>query len=83
MQFDANATKLILKLNFRFCRNLVLVLELKDYTEKAVYVGDTAGDEQSARDAGIPFIFCAYGFGQAKSPDAIINSFEELKDILL
>ena len=59
------------------------VIMKRNGVTKAVYVGDTAGDEQSARDAGIPFIFCAYGFGQAKSPDAIINSFEELKDILL
>ena len=59
------------------------VIMKRNGVTKAVYVGDTAGDEQSARDVGIPFIFCAYGFGQAKSPDAIINSFEELKDILL
>lgn len=59
------------------------VIMKRNNITKAVYVGDTAGDEQSARDAGIPFIFCAYGFGQAKEPDAVINSFEELKNILL
>lgn len=48
----------------------------------AVYVGDTAGDEQSAREAGIPFIFAAYGFGEAVSPDYTINSFAELVEIM-
>ena len=27
-----------------------------------VYVGDTRGDQESAIEAGIPFIFAAYGF---------------------
>lgn len=31
--------------------------------DRAVYVGDTAGDLLSARLAGLPFIYAAYGFG--------------------
>ena len=46
--------------------------------ESAIYVGDTAGDEKATRDAGLPFVFASYGFGQAKDPDAIAASFEEL-----
>lgn len=45
---------------------------------KAVYVGDTEGDEQASREAGIPFIWARYGFGTAQTPDAVINSFSEL-----
>ena len=37
-----------------------------------VYVGDTAMDERSAREAGCPFIHAAYGFGESESPDAVI-----------
>lgn len=47
---------------------------------KAVYVGDTAGDEESARVAGIPFVFAKYGFGEAKSPDYVIEEFAQLPE---
>lgn len=49
-----------------------------------VYVGDTAGDAKSAEDAGIDFIYAAYGFG-AVSEDryvAKIDSFSKLEKIL-
>lgn len=49
---------------------------------RAVYVGDTGGDEQSARVAGIPFVFAAYGFGEAAAPDYTVNSFEELPALM-
>ena len=47
-----------------------------------VYVGDTALDEQSAREAGVPFIHAAYGFGTAKAPDAVIASPAELAALI-
>lgn len=48
-----------------------------------VYVGDTMGDYDSATKAGVPFIFCSYGFGVVESGQvATINNFEELKDLL-
>lgn len=47
-----------------------------------VYVGDTTGDERSARDAGIPFVFASYGFGSSVSPDHIINKPTELLSCL-
>lgn len=46
-----------------------------------VYVGDTQGDLQSAIDAGIPFIFCAYGFGSAAHYDEKIDRFSDLADL--
>ena len=49
---------------------------------RAVYVGDTAGDEESARVAGIPFIYASYGFGQAINPDYTIKAFSELPAIM-
>lgn len=57
--------------------NNKLIMQRNGIT-RAFYVGDTAGDEQSARDARIPFIFAAYGFGQAKNPDYVIQAFSEL-----
>lgn len=48
----------------------------------AYYVGDTQGDCDSARFAGIGFIHAAYGFGQVDSPDAVINTFSDLLKLL-
>ena len=45
-------------------------------------MGDTAGDEESARVAGIPFIFAKYGFGEAKAPDYILDAFSNLPELM-
>lgn len=46
-----------------------------------VYVGDTTGDLQSAKYAGIPFVYAAYGFGAVDEYDFVINKFSDLKNI--
>lgn len=46
--------------------------------ESAAYVGDTQGDLDASVQAGIPFIFAAYGFGAPERWDAKIEQFEEL-----
>lgn len=61
--------------------NNKLIMKRNNVT-KAVYVGDTEGDEKSARDAGIPFVYAAYGFGTAKAPDYVIEEFAELAGIV-
>ena len=62
--------------------NIRLVME-RNSVERAVYIGDTAGDESAAGQARIPFIHAAYGFGQAVSPTASAFSFPELTQALL
>lgn len=57
-----------------------IVIERNGF-KNPVYVGDTAGDRQSAIDAGIPFIFASYGFGSVEDYDGIIHTFKELKDL--
>lgn len=48
-----------------------------------VYIGDTMGDYDSATKAGVPFIFCDYGFGKVESGQiATINNFGELVNLL-
>ena len=57
--------------------NIRLVME-RNNTAKAVYIGDTAGDESASREAGIPFIHAAYGFGKALAPDGAVTAFSDL-----
>ena len=44
----------------------------------AVYIGDTQGDLDAARQAGIPFVFAAYGFGSPAEYEAKIETPEQL-----
>lgn len=46
---------------------------------QALYVGDTAGDEAAAAEAGCEFLFAAYGFGQASQSARRLESFAQLQ----
>ena len=50
--------------------------------EDAVYIGDTQGDLEASRRAGIPFLFCTFGFGTPEAYDASIDSFDQLPKVL-
>ena len=54
-----------------------LLMEKHGITD-AVYIGDTQGDLEACTKAGLPFIFCAYGLGQAERYDWKIEAFEDL-----
>ncbi len=43
-----------------------------------VYVGDTWGDANASKEAGVPFVYARYGFGEVKEYDYVIDSFGEL-----
>lgn len=60
--------------------NCKLVMERNGFTS-AVYVGDTQGDADAAAFAGIPFVFCEYGFGNADHCDYSIRKFPELLEL--
>ena len=57
--------------------NCKLVMERNGVTS-AIYVGDTQGDAEASAFAGIPFVYCAYGFGQPETYDYRIENFSEL-----
>lgn len=57
--------------------NIRLIAE-RNNLQSPVYVGDTAGDANAAKEAGVPFIFARYGFGDVKEYDGVIDSFGEL-----
>lgn len=59
-------------------RTLMERNNLKD----AVYVGDTQGDADACKEAGIPFVFAAYGFGDVPDAKMKINSLFELLDLI-
>lgn len=47
-----------------------------------VYVGDTKGDALACRDAGIPIIHAAYGFGSFDGAAATIKNFRDLPAVI-
>ena len=47
---------------------------------KAIYIGDTAKDQEAAQVAGIPFIHAAYGFGKTVRPEGVIGALAELPE---
>ena len=58
------------------------ILIARNHLKNPIYVGDTAGDYQSAVDAGIPFIYAAYGFGEVRDCDYKIQSIRELPEVV-
>ena len=55
---------------------------IQEYHLKSpVYVGDTLGDFNATKTAGIPFVFASYGFGQVPSPDYTIHCPGDLLNI--
>ena len=48
----------------------------------AVYIGDTQGDFVATEEAGIPFIWAAYGFGDPAGAAARIDDIRRLPQIL-
>ncbi len=57
--------------------NIRLVIE-RNNLKSSIYIGDTDGDSEAARYAGIPFIYASYGFGDTKDYDYVIEKVEEL-----
>lgn len=45
----------------------------RNQINEAIYVGDTMGDLCATREAGIPFVFAAYGFGIVENADWTIS----------
>lgn len=59
--------------------NIRLIIE-RNKLDKAIYVGDTQGDCDSALAAGAEFICAEYGFGNVANDVPRINSFIQLLD---
>ncbi len=46
--------------------------------ENCAYIGDTQGDYEATVEAGVPFLWAAYGFGTPDGYDAKLDAFEDL-----
>lgn len=62
-------------------------LEVREYRQRVLMVGDKEHDVNGARKAGIPCVGVAYGYGSREEllkaqPLAIVSSVEELTDFL-
>ncbi|WP_439697227.1 HAD family hydrolase [Mucilaginibacter sp. AW1-7] len=57
--------------------NMHLLID-KHGLKAPVYVGDTQGDAEQTRIAGIPFIFVSYGFGKTEDYEHKFNDFPSL-----
>lgn len=61
--------------------NLKILCE-KHGLKNPIYVGDTQGDADACAKAGVPIIFAAYGLGQVEAPEARIDQFSDLLEVL-
>lgn len=50
----------------------------RHHLQRPVYIGDTDGDAEQSRLAGIPFVFMSYGFGNTENYDLCFDSFGDL-----
>ncbi|NLO10790.1 MAG: HAD family hydrolase [Clostridiales bacterium] len=61
--------------------NIKMVVH-RNKLKNPIYVGDTSGDAKAAKEAGVPFVFARYGFGDVDEFDYVIDKPFELLDIL-
>lgn len=61
--------------------NIKAIME-RNQLKHPVYVGDTMGDYSASKSNNLPFIATTFGFGVVETPDASIDYFRELKDLL-
>jgi len=61
--------------------NLKLLAQRNGLREP-VYVGDTQGDWEACKVAGMPMIFCSYGLGQVDEPLPAIDAFSQLESMI-
>ena len=57
--------------------NIKLICK-RNALDKAVYVGDTDGDYNATKAAGLPFIHAAYGYGLPHEKTPSVSRFDEL-----
>lgn len=59
----------------------IRTLVARNSLKAPVYVGDTRGDADACKAAGVPFIFAEYGFGDVPDARMRIRTFSDLKSL--
>lgn len=59
----------------------ILALMEKHHITSCAYIGDTQGDLEATRVAGIPFVWASYGFGRPEGYEARVDAFRELLSV--
>lgn len=62
--------------------NIRLLID-KHHLKNPVYVGDTEGDGEQSRLAGIPFVFVSYGFGKTDDHDLRFDNFTDFTNYFM
>ena len=62
-------------------RNIQILMERCDI-DKAVYVGDTNLDYEATLEAGIPFVFAAYGMGATEYNRYVAKTPADIPDVI-
>lgn len=60
--------------------NIKKIIERNDL-KASIYVGDTQGDCDAAKVAGIPFVFAGYGFGKVSAYDFTLNKLSDIEKL--
>ena len=64
------------------CKGDTIKRLMKDHgITSACYIGDTAGDMEAADHAGIPFVYCTFGFGNPDHYWKKIDTFAQLLEL--
>ena len=61
--------------------NLRLLIE-RNHLDRYLYLGDTQGDLNACREAGVPFLFAAYRFGTVDDSVPRIEKLDDLPEYL-
>lgn len=61
--------------------NIRMIIE-RNHLTAPLYIGDTIMDAESCREAGVPFCFAAYGFGNVTEYAHRIDSLAQIEDLL-
>jgi phosphoglycolate phosphatase len=70
-------------INFMPKHHNIKLLADKHNLKTPLYVGDTSGDGEQSRLAGIPFVFMTYGFGETDDYDLKFDDFTSFTDYFM
>lgn len=70
-------------INFMPKHHNIKLLADKYNLKSPVYIGDTSGDGEQSRLAGIPFVFMTYGFGETDDYDLKFDDFKSFTDYFM